>query len=82
MALMRPGPVSPNMRASSAARACPAALKGGSAPVPIALSACRITITVVESARPQSKDAQLKTTAAASAASQIGVRNGRRCRPM
>lgn len=84
MASRRPAPCEmPNMPASSAALASPAADSGGSTALPDAFSAWRMTMTVVEFAVPQfhtAKTARLKATKAPIADSQIGVRNGRCCK--
>jgi hypothetical protein len=68
------------------ARASPAGVSGGSAPLSSSFSACRTTIIVVESAVTQTQAAQaakLKkhiTISAPSTDNQIGVKNGLRCK--
>ena len=70
------------MLASSAARASPAGVSGGSVALTLkSFSACRMTMTVVEPAVPQTQaanPAKLKPSSTASAVSQIGVKKGRR----
>ena len=80
---MCPGLVaSPNMRASNAARASPAALNAGSALPSWTFSACRITMITVECAVISHQPATMSTAApamAVSASNQMGIKNGRRC---
>lgn len=85
MASMRPTSLaSPNIRASRAALASPAADNGGSGALTDSFSACRITITVVELAVNHTQIAQSAMSATINAAnapmalSQIGIRNGPR----